>query len=239
MYLALLSCLLHIMVMWTKGFKALFLLSGLWFKELRCQQVPSVYINPSLSHTKKVATLSQHFLFLLCTKMGHISWPALLTWRSIVQGELGKAAGILELSSEGLVPQLRASRRWLMFLPPMSETSGLSQDRGSCGWGALHGSQAECESQALLHSWGGGVCDSEGSVFSVSHLYGFGLVDAEALVMEAKKWTAVPTQHMCVATTDKRPRWGSAQVPGGFSGMSVRTELSCKVPRRRCSHIHF
>ena len=47
---------------------------------------------------------------------------------------------------------------------------------------------------------------SEASVFSVSHLYGFGLVDAEALVMEAKKWTAVPAQHVCVATTDKRPR---------------------------------
>lgn len=47
---------------------------------------------------------------------------------------------------------------------------------------------------------------SEGSVFPVSHLYGFGLVDAEALVTEAKKWTAVPSQHMCVATTDKRPR---------------------------------
>uniref|UniRef100_A0A8I3MFH0 Proprotein convertase subtilisin/kexin type 6 n=1 Tax=Canis lupus familiaris TaxID=9615 RepID=A0A8I3MFH0_CANLF len=45
-----------------------------------------------------------------------------------------------------------------------------------------------------------------GAGHKVSHLYGFGLVDAEALVMEAKKWTAVPTQHMCVATTDKRPR---------------------------------
>uniref|UniRef100_A0A452VJL5 Proprotein convertase subtilisin/kexin type 6 n=1 Tax=Ursus maritimus TaxID=29073 RepID=A0A452VJL5_URSMA len=45
-----------------------------------------------------------------------------------------------------------------------------------------------------------------GAGHKVSHLYGFGLVDAEALVMEAKKWTAVPAQHMCVATTDKRPR---------------------------------
>lgn len=47
---------------------------------------------------------------------------------------------------------------------------------------------------------------SEGPVFSVSHLYGFGLVDAEALVLEARKWTAVPSQHMCVAAADKRPR---------------------------------
>lgn len=47
---------------------------------------------------------------------------------------------------------------------------------------------------------------SEGPIFSVSHLYGFGLVDAEAIVLEAKKWTAVPSQHMCIATSDKRPR---------------------------------
>ncbi|XP_060924003.1 proprotein convertase subtilisin/kexin type 6-like isoform X3 [Limanda limanda] len=31
----------------------------------------------------------------------------------------------------------------------------------------------------------------------VSHLYGFGLVDAEAMVMEASKWRTVPPQHTC------------------------------------------
>uniref|UniRef100_A0A8C7QU47 P/Homo B domain-containing protein n=1 Tax=Oncorhynchus mykiss TaxID=8022 RepID=A0A8C7QU47_ONCMY len=31
----------------------------------------------------------------------------------------------------------------------------------------------------------------------VSHLYGFGLVDAEGMVVEAKKWRSVPTQHTC------------------------------------------
>nr|XP_045251997.1 proprotein convertase subtilisin/kexin type 6 isoform X2 [Macaca fascicularis] len=45
-----------------------------------------------------------------------------------------------------------------------------------------------------------------GAGHKVSHFYGFGLVDAEALVVEAKKWTAVPSQHMCVAASDKRPR---------------------------------
>ncbi|ELV13452.1 Proprotein convertase subtilisin/kexin type 6 [Tupaia chinensis] len=45
-----------------------------------------------------------------------------------------------------------------------------------------------------------------GAGHKVSHFYGFGLVDAEALVVEAKKWTAVPAQHMCVAAADKRPR---------------------------------
>ncbi|XP_054466040.1 proprotein convertase subtilisin/kexin type 6-like isoform X2 [Anoplopoma fimbria] len=32
----------------------------------------------------------------------------------------------------------------------------------------------------------------------VSHLYGFGLVDAEALVVEASKWRTVPPQHTCI-----------------------------------------
>lgn len=54
--------------------------------------------------------------------------------------------------------------------------------------------------------WGHEGAGSEGPVFPVSHLYGFGLVDAEGLVLEAKKWTAVPSQHTCVAVTDKRPR---------------------------------
>ncbi|XP_045436410.1 proprotein convertase subtilisin/kexin type 6 isoform X3 [Pipistrellus kuhlii] len=45
-----------------------------------------------------------------------------------------------------------------------------------------------------------------GAGHKVSHLYGFGLVDAEALVLEARKWTAVPAQHTCVAFSDKRPR---------------------------------
>ncbi|XP_006901390.1 PREDICTED: proprotein convertase subtilisin/kexin type 6 isoform X2 [Elephantulus edwardii] len=45
-----------------------------------------------------------------------------------------------------------------------------------------------------------------GAGHKVSHLYGFGLVDAEALVIEAKKWKAVPSQHVCVALVDKRSR---------------------------------
>ncbi|MGH0128212.1 UNVERIFIED_CONTAM: hypothetical protein FKN15_044924 [Acipenser sinensis] len=41
----------------------------------------------------------------------------------------------------------------------------------------------------------------------VSHLYGFGLVDAEAMVVEAKKWRSVPPQHICTGTSDRRPRY--------------------------------
>ncbi|XP_004862586.1 proprotein convertase subtilisin/kexin type 5 isoform X3 [Heterocephalus glaber] len=40
--------------------------------------------------------------------------------------------------------------------------------------------------------------------FKVSHLYGFGLMDAEAMVMEAEKWTTVPQQHACVESTDRQ-----------------------------------
>uniref|UniRef100_A0A8B9NU07 P/Homo B domain-containing protein n=1 Tax=Apteryx owenii TaxID=8824 RepID=A0A8B9NU07_APTOW len=45
------------------------------------------------------------------------------------------------------------------------------------------------------------------SLFSVSHLYGFGLVDAEAIVMEAKKWKSVPPQHVCVGSLDRVPKY--------------------------------
>uniref|UniRef100_A0AAR2M1Z9 P/Homo B domain-containing protein n=1 Tax=Pygocentrus nattereri TaxID=42514 RepID=A0AAR2M1Z9_PYGNA len=40
----------------------------------------------------------------------------------------------------------------------------------------------------------------------VSHLYGFGLVDAEAMVLEAKKWRSVPPQHICTKISDRRTR---------------------------------
>lgn len=36
---------------------------------------------------------------------------------------------------------------------------------------------------------------------SVSHLYGFGLLDAESMVKEAERWKQVPSQHECVEET--------------------------------------
>ncbi|CAM4558064.1 unnamed protein product [Lepidochelys olivacea] len=42
--------------------------------------------------------------------------------------------------------------------------------------------------------------------YKVSHLYGFGLMDAEAIVMEAEKWTTVPQQHVCVENTDHQAK---------------------------------
>ncbi|XP_073509491.1 proprotein convertase subtilisin/kexin type 6 isoform X1 [Phyllobates terribilis] len=48
---------------------------------------------------------------------------------------------------------------------------------------------------------------TNGAGRKVSHLYGFGLVDADAMVVEAKKWRTVPPQHMCVGASDRRPRF--------------------------------
>ncbi|KFV84567.1 Proprotein convertase subtilisin/kexin type 6, partial [Struthio camelus australis] len=48
---------------------------------------------------------------------------------------------------------------------------------------------------------------TNGAGHKVSHLYGFGLVDAEAIVMEAKKWKSVPPQHVCVGSLDRVPKY--------------------------------
>lgn len=42
--------------------------------------------------------------------------------------------------------------------------------------------------------------------YNVSHLYGFGLMDAEAMVKEAEHWKQVPLQHICVENADKQIR---------------------------------
>ena len=34
----------------------------------------------------------------------------------------------------------------------------------------------------------------------VSHAFGFGLMDAHAMVMKARNWTSVPTQRICIKT---------------------------------------
>uniref|UniRef100_A0A8C6TYU3 Proprotein convertase subtilisin/kexin type 5b n=1 Tax=Neogobius melanostomus TaxID=47308 RepID=A0A8C6TYU3_9GOBI len=40
--------------------------------------------------------------------------------------------------------------------------------------------------------------------YNVSHLYGFGLMDAEAMVKEAERWKQVPVQHVCVESADRQ-----------------------------------
>ncbi|XP_057186302.1 proprotein convertase subtilisin/kexin type 6 isoform X2 [Triplophysa rosa] len=41
----------------------------------------------------------------------------------------------------------------------------------------------------------------------VSHLYGFGLIDAEAMVVEARRWRNVPAQHTCTKSSERRTRY--------------------------------
>ncbi|NP_001086467.1 proprotein convertase subtilisin/kexin type 6 L homeolog precursor [Xenopus laevis] len=48
---------------------------------------------------------------------------------------------------------------------------------------------------------------TNGAGRKVSHLYGFGLVDADAMVVEAKRWRTVPPQHVCIGASDRRPRF--------------------------------
>ncbi|XP_031426860.1 proprotein convertase subtilisin/kexin type 5b isoform X2 [Clupea harengus] len=42
--------------------------------------------------------------------------------------------------------------------------------------------------------------------YNVSHLYGFGLMDAEAMVREAERWKQVPMQHVCLESADRQIR---------------------------------
>ncbi|CAJ1068427.1 proprotein convertase subtilisin/kexin type 5b isoform X1 [Xyrichtys novacula] len=42
--------------------------------------------------------------------------------------------------------------------------------------------------------------------YNVSHLYGFGLMDAEAMVKEAARWKQVPPQHVCLESADRQIR---------------------------------
>ncbi|XP_019388732.1 PREDICTED: proprotein convertase subtilisin/kexin type 6, partial [Crocodylus porosus] len=48
---------------------------------------------------------------------------------------------------------------------------------------------------------------TNGAGHKVSHLYGFGLVNAEAIVLEAKKWKAVPPQHLCIGSSDRKTKY--------------------------------
>uniref|UniRef100_UPI0037E8609C proprotein convertase subtilisin/kexin type 6 n=1 Tax=Semicossyphus pulcher TaxID=241346 RepID=UPI0037E8609C len=57
----------------------------------------------------------------------------------------------------------------------------------------------------------------------VSHLYGFGLVDAEAMVLEATKWRTVPPQHSCRQMHERRTRY----IHAGQSLNSSLTTFGC------------
>nr|XP_040052772.1 proprotein convertase subtilisin/kexin type 5 isoform X2 [Gasterosteus aculeatus aculeatus] len=65
-----------------------------------------------------------------------------------------------------------------------------------------------------------------GAGYEVSHLYGFGLLDAENMVKEAERWKRVPTQHECVEEASiqlSRPLDDSAE---GFQNWEFMTTHS-------------
>ncbi|XP_069786662.1 proprotein convertase subtilisin/kexin type 5b isoform X1 [Narcine bancroftii] len=47
---------------------------------------------------------------------------------------------------------------------------------------------------------------TNGAGYRVSHLYGFGLMDAEAMVEKALHWKTVPAQHICAENPDRQSR---------------------------------
>ncbi|XP_019113283.1 proprotein convertase subtilisin/kexin type 6 isoform X4 [Larimichthys crocea] len=68
----------------------------------------------------------------------------------------------------------------------------------------------------------------------VSHLYGFGLVDAEAMVLEAEKWRTVPSQHTCSQMPERRIRYIHA---GQSVNSSITTSGCSEEPEQHVDHL--
>ncbi|XP_029985651.1 proprotein convertase subtilisin/kexin type 6 [Sphaeramia orbicularis] len=68
----------------------------------------------------------------------------------------------------------------------------------------------------------------------VSHLYGFGLVDAEAMVVEASKWTTVPPQHICTQIPERQTRHFHA---GQSLNSSINTTGCSENPGQHVSYL--
>ncbi|TNN76601.1 Proprotein convertase subtilisin/kexin type 5 [Liparis tanakae] len=74
-----------------------------------------------------------------------------------------------------------------------------------------------------------------GAGFKVSHLYGFGLLDAESMVKEAERWRPVPAQHRCV---EEAPIQRSRTIHPGSPLTSVFVTTGCSgEPRRRVVYV--
>uniref|UniRef100_A0AAY4DIR2 P/Homo B domain-containing protein n=1 Tax=Denticeps clupeoides TaxID=299321 RepID=A0AAY4DIR2_9TELE len=76
---------------------------------------------------------------------------------------------------------------------------------------------------------------TNGAGHDVSHLYGFGLMDAEAMVKEAEKWTQVPAHRVCMESVTPSKR--STHTSDGCSNQVVFLEhvtvvVSLTHPRR-------
>ncbi|XP_059215228.1 proprotein convertase subtilisin/kexin type 6 isoform X2 [Centropristis striata] len=68
----------------------------------------------------------------------------------------------------------------------------------------------------------------------VSHLYGFGLVDAEAMVLEAKKWRTVPPQHTCSHMPERHNRYINAGQP---LNSSITTSGCSEEPEQHVDYL--
>ncbi|XP_053474688.1 proprotein convertase subtilisin/kexin type 5 [Ictalurus furcatus] len=88
---------------------------------------------------------------------------------------------------------------------------------------------------------------TNGAGNDVSHLYGFGLMDAEAMVKEAEMWRQVPTQHVCDESILHKPRvispdrvWLLVHKSLGCSGQPGRhvTYLEHVILRITITHPH-
>ncbi|XP_036930390.1 proprotein convertase subtilisin/kexin type 6 isoform X1 [Acanthopagrus latus] len=68
----------------------------------------------------------------------------------------------------------------------------------------------------------------------VSHLYGFGLVDAEAMVLEAREWRTVPPQHTCSQMRERRSRYIHA---GQSLNSSITTSACSEEPEQQVVYL--
>ncbi|XP_068561703.1 proprotein convertase subtilisin/kexin type 5 [Cebidichthys violaceus] len=74
-----------------------------------------------------------------------------------------------------------------------------------------------------------------GAGYKVSHLYGFGLLDAESMVKEAERWKRVPTQQECV---EEAPTQLSRTIHPGSPLMSVLESSGCSgEPSQRVVYV--
>lgn len=76
------------------------------------------------------------------------------------------------------------------------------------------------------------VCVSVCAV-SVSHLYGFGLLDAEGMVKEAERWKQVPSQHECVEEAPIQP----SRYPASCTAGDLRFESGLPLNPPLLSHL--
>ncbi|XP_022060039.1 proprotein convertase subtilisin/kexin type 6-like [Acanthochromis polyacanthus] len=72
--------------------------------------------------------------------------------------------------------------------------------------------------------------------YRVSHLYGFGLVNAEAMVLEAAKWRTVPPQHICIQRPEQRTRLRHVHV-GQSLNSSITTSGCSDEPDQHVEYL--